>query len=192
MISLHAGSAVTAAFLASLVEAVEALTIVLAVSVVRGWRPAGLGAVAGLVALTAHRGCARPVADRVPLLRAAARHRHFAAAVRHALAAQGDPARGRLHSAARRGGSLRQRDSGIAGAGAPSRRSGSTGSPAVDELQGGSAGRPRSGVHRHRGERRAAARSFRSSAAAARRLRAGGAAPASWCTGRWRGCRRTR
>ena len=40
MISLHAGSAVTAAFLASLVEAVEALTIVLAVAVVRGLRPA--------------------------------------------------------------------------------------------------------------------------------------------------------
>jgi len=42
---------VTAAFLASLVEAVEALTIVLAVATVRGWRPAGLGAIAGLGAL---------------------------------------------------------------------------------------------------------------------------------------------
>jgi uncharacterized membrane protein len=40
--------AMTAAFLASLVEAVEALTIVLAVATVRGWRPAGLGAIAGL------------------------------------------------------------------------------------------------------------------------------------------------
>ena len=38
----------TAAFLASLVEAVEALTIVLAVATVRGWRPAGLGALAGI------------------------------------------------------------------------------------------------------------------------------------------------
>ena len=37
MISLHAGSALTAAFLASLVEAAEAMTIVLAVAVVRGW-----------------------------------------------------------------------------------------------------------------------------------------------------------
>ena len=36
--------AIAAAFLASLVEAVEALTIVLAVATVRGWRPAGLGA----------------------------------------------------------------------------------------------------------------------------------------------------
>ena len=49
--SLHLGSAVTAAFLASLVEAVEALTIVLAASTVRGWRPAGLGAFAGLLLL---------------------------------------------------------------------------------------------------------------------------------------------
>src|SRR3979409_2769118 len=43
--------AMTAAFLASLVEAVEALTIVLAVATVRGWRPAGLGALAGLTVL---------------------------------------------------------------------------------------------------------------------------------------------
>jgi uncharacterized membrane protein len=41
----------TAAFLASAVEAVEALTIVLAVATVRGWRAAGLGAIAGLVLL---------------------------------------------------------------------------------------------------------------------------------------------
>jgi len=41
-----------AAFLGSLVEAVEALTIVLAVATVRGWRPAGLGALAGLVLLS--------------------------------------------------------------------------------------------------------------------------------------------
>src|SRR5579885_3223731 len=51
MLSLHAGSAVTAAFLAAMVEAVEAMTIVLAVAVVRGWRPAGLGAGAGLALL---------------------------------------------------------------------------------------------------------------------------------------------
>src|ERR1700692_1503681 len=47
----HLGPAMTAAFLASLVEAVEALTIVLAVATVRGWRPAGLGALGGLVVL---------------------------------------------------------------------------------------------------------------------------------------------
>jgi hypothetical protein len=45
----HIGPAITAAFLASLVEAVEALTIVLAVASVRGWRPAGLGALAGFM-----------------------------------------------------------------------------------------------------------------------------------------------
>jgi uncharacterized membrane protein len=47
----HAGSAVLAAFLASLVEFVEALTIVLAVGTVRGWRPALLGTFAGTVLL---------------------------------------------------------------------------------------------------------------------------------------------
>jgi uncharacterized membrane protein len=43
-----AAPAISAAFLSSLVEAVEALTIVLAVGTVRGWRPAGLGALVGL------------------------------------------------------------------------------------------------------------------------------------------------
>ena len=43
-----AAPAVATAFLSSLVEAVEALTIVLAVTLVRGWRPAGIGAIAGL------------------------------------------------------------------------------------------------------------------------------------------------
>lgn len=44
-------SAFGAAFAASLVEVVEAFTIVLAVSVVRGWRPALLGTLAGLALL---------------------------------------------------------------------------------------------------------------------------------------------
>jgi uncharacterized membrane protein len=47
----HAGATATAAFLASLVEFVEALTIVLAVGTVRGWRPALAGALAGGVLL---------------------------------------------------------------------------------------------------------------------------------------------
>jgi uncharacterized membrane protein len=59
--------AVSAAFLASLVEAVEALTIVLAVVTVRGWRPAGLGAFAGLVALVLIIVALGPLLDRVPL-----------------------------------------------------------------------------------------------------------------------------
>jgi uncharacterized membrane protein len=43
--------AVSAAFLASFVEVVEAFTIVLAVATLRGWRPAVLGASAGLAVL---------------------------------------------------------------------------------------------------------------------------------------------
>lgn len=57
----------TATFLASLVEAVEALTIVLAVATVRGWRPAGLGAVAGLGLLVLIVAALGPLLDRVPL-----------------------------------------------------------------------------------------------------------------------------
>ncbi len=41
-----AAPAVGAAFLASLVEVVEAFTIVLAVATLRGWRPAALGTAA--------------------------------------------------------------------------------------------------------------------------------------------------
>src|SRR6202795_4731005 len=63
----HAGTAMTAAFLASLVEAVEALTIVLAVATVRGWRPAGLGALAGLMLLVLIVVALGPLLDRVPL-----------------------------------------------------------------------------------------------------------------------------
>ena len=46
-----AAPAVSAAFLSSVVEVVEAFTIVLAVATVRGWRPAALGAIAGLALL---------------------------------------------------------------------------------------------------------------------------------------------
>ena len=50
---MHAGPSVTTAFLGSLVECVEAATIVLAVGTVRGWRAALLGAAGGLAVLTA-------------------------------------------------------------------------------------------------------------------------------------------
>ena len=63
----HAGPAMAAAFLASLVEAVEGLTIVLAVATVRGWRPAGLGAFAGLALLVLIVVALGPLLDRVPL-----------------------------------------------------------------------------------------------------------------------------
>ena len=59
--------AVTTAFLSSFVEAVEALTIVLAVAVVRGWRPAGIGALAGLVLLALIVLALGPLLDRIPL-----------------------------------------------------------------------------------------------------------------------------
>jgi uncharacterized membrane protein len=57
----------TTAFLASLVEAVEALTIVLAVATVRGWHPAGLGALAGLLVLALIVVAFGPLLDRLPL-----------------------------------------------------------------------------------------------------------------------------
>ena len=62
-----AAPAITAAFLASLVEAVEALTIVLAVATVRGWRPAGLGAGAGLLLLALIVLLLGPLLGHVPL-----------------------------------------------------------------------------------------------------------------------------
>ena len=61
------GPALTAAFLASLVEAVEALTIVLAVATVRGWRPAGLGAFVRLMVLVLIVSVLGPLLARVPL-----------------------------------------------------------------------------------------------------------------------------
>jgi uncharacterized membrane protein len=63
----QAGPAVTAAFLASLVEAVEAMTIILAVAMVRGWRPAGLGAVAGVTLLVLVAVTFGPLLTLIPL-----------------------------------------------------------------------------------------------------------------------------
>src|SRR2546422_1591393 len=67
MTSISVVPAVSAAFLSSLVEAVEALTIVLAVATVRGWRPAGLGALAGLALLALIVLALGPLLDHVPL-----------------------------------------------------------------------------------------------------------------------------
>ena len=63
----HIAPAMTAAFLASLVEAVEAMTIVLAVASIRGWRSAGLGAIAGLVLLCLLVVTLGPLLELVPL-----------------------------------------------------------------------------------------------------------------------------
>src|SRR5690242_833366 len=63
----HTWPSATAAFLASLVEAVEALTVVLAVATVRGWRPAGAGALAGLIVLILIVVTLGPLLAMVPL-----------------------------------------------------------------------------------------------------------------------------
>lgn len=62
-----AAPAISAAFLASLVEVVEAFTIVLAVATVQGWRPALTGTAAGLGVLGLLVLALGPVIDRVPL-----------------------------------------------------------------------------------------------------------------------------
>ncbi|MFC6282135.1 COG4280 domain-containing protein [Polaromonas aquatica] len=68
MINLvSAGPSVLASFMASMVEFVEALTIVLAVGVVRGWRSALMGTVAGLFFLVALIAIAGPSLSVIPL-----------------------------------------------------------------------------------------------------------------------------
>jgi len=62
-----AAPAVGAAFLASLVEVVEAFTIVLAVATLRGWRPALLGATGGLALLAGVVVLLGPLLDRIPI-----------------------------------------------------------------------------------------------------------------------------
>jgi len=62
-----AAPAISAAFFASLVELVEAFTIVLAVATLRGWRPAALGTAGGLVVLACVVLLLGPVLDRIPI-----------------------------------------------------------------------------------------------------------------------------
>jgi len=64
---IHAGPSVTAAFLGSLVECVEAVTIVLAVGTVRGWRSALLGTAGGLGVLSALVVVLGPALGIIPL-----------------------------------------------------------------------------------------------------------------------------
>ena len=64
---VHVGPSVLAAFLASLVEFVEALTIVLAVATVRGWRPAMIGTAAGAILLAALVIVLGPLLGRIPV-----------------------------------------------------------------------------------------------------------------------------
>jgi uncharacterized membrane protein len=62
-----AAPAIGAAFVASLVEVVEAFTIVLAAGTLRGWRAAIAGTAAGLAALALIVVALGPVLDQVPL-----------------------------------------------------------------------------------------------------------------------------
>jgi uncharacterized membrane protein len=64
---MHAGPSIFAAFLASLVEFVEALTIVLAVGSIRGWRGALTGSAAAVAVLFAIASGLGPALARVPL-----------------------------------------------------------------------------------------------------------------------------
>ena len=63
----HAGPTVAAAFLASLVEFVEALTVVLAVGVTRGWRGALSGAGAAALVLLCLVAALGPLLTHIPL-----------------------------------------------------------------------------------------------------------------------------
>ena len=65
--SSQAFAALSAAFLASLVEAVEAMTIVLAVGIVRGWRPALMGAGGALALLVVLVLALGPLLGTMPL-----------------------------------------------------------------------------------------------------------------------------
>jgi uncharacterized membrane protein len=62
-----AAPAISAAFFASLVEVVEAFTIVLAVATLRGWRPAALGTAGGLGVLACIVLLLGPVLGRIPI-----------------------------------------------------------------------------------------------------------------------------
>jgi len=63
----HAGPSIAAAFLASMVECVEALTVVLAVSVTRGWRSALAGTGLGVAVLLALILALGPALAHIPL-----------------------------------------------------------------------------------------------------------------------------
>src|SRR6266550_1827440 len=63
----HIGPSVTAAFLGSLVEFIKALTIVLAVGTVRGWRSAMLGTSMGVLLLAALVAFLGPALGVIPI-----------------------------------------------------------------------------------------------------------------------------
>ena len=97
---IHIGPHVTAAFLASLVEFVEALTIVLAVGTVRGWRPALIGTGRRTDNPRRARRFPWPRARSYSDLGATAGYWEFAFALRFELAAKGGAASCRYDSPA--------------------------------------------------------------------------------------------
>ncbi len=64
---MHVALLVLSTFAASMVEMVEALTIILAVGVTRGWRPVVLGTAGAVVVLGALVAVLGPAFDRIPL-----------------------------------------------------------------------------------------------------------------------------
>lgn len=60
-------AAIASAFLASLVEVVEAFTIVLAVGTLRGWRPAAMGTIAALLVLAIIVAILGPLLEFIPI-----------------------------------------------------------------------------------------------------------------------------
>src|SRR5665213_3192775 len=67
MFTTHAITAISAAFLASVVEVTEAYTIVLAVGLSRGWRSASAGTAAALAVLSLTVLAFGPVLSLIPL-----------------------------------------------------------------------------------------------------------------------------
>ena len=90
---LHQVLIFLASFAASAVEVVEAVTIVLAVGVTRGWRSTWIGVGVAALALAVLVVVFGPaLLTLVPHCRAAGDRRHAAADLRPAMAAQGDHA----------------------------------------------------------------------------------------------------
>ncbi len=67
MFTAHALTAIGSSFLASVVEVTEAYTIVLAVGLTRGWRPALIGLIAGLALLCIAVLLLGPILSSIPL-----------------------------------------------------------------------------------------------------------------------------
>ena len=135
---MHTSSSVTlavAVFLASAVESVEALTIIVAAGVSRGWRSALEGAAAALAVLVVLVGALGPaLVYLVPIRRPADRRRGALARLRAPVAPQSHPAHRRPEGQTRRGrhlpGTGRGLDGGCKRGSAPwRRRAGGDGTP---------------------------------------------------------------